>query len=211
MAVSVPSFTLRFSSGLDNFSEDQYEQLRLDSLEVHDLLGLVKNEEGAGTAPSSLADLVDDFIAAMDDVGWDVSVALSDKRAVDSAAVLGDSSTLALANQIDVLVIARCGLPSTLAPVGPSPETLPSPSVPSPLQTDPPSSPPNQASEDRELGRTVATLFGLRLSESDMQCLGEELQGVYDTTSADAGIGQYQRQFQTAFDRCSVDFEVPAQ
>lgn len=205
----MPSFTLKFAAGLDNFSEDQYEQLRLESLEARDTLALVMEDDGAPASAASLLLTVDDFIASMDDANWDVSVALSSKQAVNAAADLGSSATLGLANDVDVFVISKCGLPSTLAPVGETPETLPFPSVPSPTQTDPPASPPNQESEDRELGRTVAVLFGLTLSENQMLCLGTELQGVYDVSSPDSDLQQYQRQFQKAFDTCSVDFEVP--
>ncbi len=208
-AVSLPSYTMKFASGLDNFSEDQYEQLRLESLDARDSLSLVAGEAESGSAASTLLEQVDEFIASMDETGWDVSVALSSKKAVDAANVLGSVSTLGLANEVDVFVISQCGLPSTLAPTGPSPETLPSPVIPSPLQTDPPSSPPNQQSEDLELGRTVATLFGLTIAEKDMLCLGAALQGVYDVTSEDSDLAQYQRQFQKAFDGCSVDFTVP--
>jgi hypothetical protein len=210
-AISVPSYTTKFSSGLDNFSEDQYEQLRLETLEMRDVLQLVVESDGSIEAASSLIGLIDDFISAMDSADWDVTVALSNKVAVEAAATLGSPSTLTLANEVDVFVISSCGLPSTLAPILPSPETLPSPSIPSPLQTDPPSSPPNQESEDRELGRTVSILFGLTLSEKDMLCLGSELQGVYDASSGDSGLGQYQRQFQKAFDVCSIDFQVPGE
>ena len=210
-AVSLPSYTTRFLSGLDNFSEDQYEQLRLDSLDVRDVLDMVGKLEQAGDAVPELGDLVDRFIDAMDAAGWDVSVALSSKEAVDAAAALGSSSALALANEVDIILISECGLPSTLAPVGQTPDTLPSPSIPSPLQTDPPATPPNQESEDRELGRLVSTLFGLTLTEDDMLCLGSALQGVYDATTDEADLARYQGQFQKAFDSCSVDFKVPGQ
>lgn len=210
-AVSLPSYTTRFLSGLDNFSEDQYEQLRLDSLDVRDVLALVARGDEPGDAVPELTKLVDRFIAAMDDSGWDVSVAMSNKEAVDAAAALGSSSALALANEVDIILISECGLPSTLAPVGPTPDTLPSPSIPSPLQTDPPATPPNQESEDRELGRLVSTMFGLTLSEDVMLCLGTALQGVYDVTSDKSDLAQYQRQFQKAFDSCDVDFQVPGQ
>lgn len=207
-AVSVPSFTLKFSTGLDNFSEDQYEQLRLESLDVRDVVNLVAQEEQTASSRKLLS-MVDSFVLALDNAGWDVSVAMSSKDAVDSAAALGTPETLKLANEVDVFVISQCGLPSTLAPLLPSAETLPSPSIPAPLQTDPPMTPPNQESEDRELGRTVATLFGLTLSEADMLCLGEQLQGIYDVTDDDANLQQYQGQFQRAFDSCSIEFAVP--
>ena len=210
-AVSIPSYTMRFASGLDNFSEDQYEQLRLDTLEVVDVLQAVSEDSDAEAPAAELVELVTSFVMAMDAADWDVSVALSSKDAVDAANELGDTKTLALANTVDVFLISRCGLPSTLEPVTPTVETLPAPSVPSPTQTDPPASPPNQESEDRELGRTVATLFGLVLSENDMLCLGSELQGIYDVTSDGSDMAQYQRQFQKAFDSCSIDFTVPVE
>lgn len=210
-ALSVPSFTMRFSQGLDNFSEDQYEQLRLDSLDALEMTALVADANPGNEAAGRVLSLIENFITEMDDSGWDVSVALTRRGAVSAATTLGSPDTLAIANEVDALVIAECGLPSTLAPVLVPDYTLPMPTIPSPTQTDPPATPPNQESENRELGRTVATLFGLTIAEKDLVCLGSELQDIVDVTGPDAGLGQYQGQFQRAFDACRIDFEVPVE
>ncbi len=210
-ALSVPSYTMRFAQGLDNFSEDQYEQLRLDSLDALEVTALVLESNPDSEPARRVLSMVERFIVEMDASNWDVSVALTSRTAVEAATRLGSPETLAVANEVDALIIAQCGLPSTLAPVLSPVYTLPMPTIPSPTQTDPPATPPNQESENRELGRTVATMFGLTITESDLACLGSELQDIVDMTGADAGLGQYQRQFQRAFDSCGIDFKVPVE
>lgn len=209
--LSVPSFTLRFSQGLDNFSEDQYEQLRLDSLDVLQTINRVAVSEGAPPEASDLTIKINQFVAAMDDAEWDVTIALLTAEAVKAASSLGTAETLSQANAVDAFVISQCGLPSTLAPVGGSFDTLPMPSVPSPLQTDPPASPPNEASEAREEGRLIASIFGLSLSENEFECLGTKMSDVVDVSGAGANLAQYQGQFQKAFDACNINFKVPVE
>lgn len=209
--LSVPSFTIRFSQGLDNFSEDQYEQLRLDSLDILQTINLVAVSDGAPTEASKLAIKINQFVAAMEDAEWDVTIALLTPEAVKASSSLGTTETLSQANTVDAFVISQCGLPSTLAPFGGSLETLPMPSVPSPLQTDPPASPPNEVSEAREEGRLIASIFDLSLSENELECLGTEMSDVVDVSGAGANLAQYQGQFQKAFDACSIDFKVPVE
>jgi hypothetical protein len=86
---------------------------------------------------------------------------------------------------------------------------LPSPSIPGPTQTDPPTNTINESSQDNALGAIVASLFQLNLSPAQTSCLGEELQGVVDVSSSSANLAQYQGQFQKAFDACLIDFTVP--
>jgi len=210
-ALSIPSFTMRFTQGLDNFSEDQYEQLRLDTLDALETVNDVAVLSDSPEEASRLAIKINNFIATMDDVDWDVSIALLTNEAVQAASVLGTSETLAQANAIDAFVISQCGLPSTLAPVAGSADSLPSPSIPSPTQTDPPASPPNESSENREEGRLVAGIFDLSLTDSELDCLGAELANIVDVSGANANLAQYQGQFQKAFDSCAIDFKVPVE
>jgi len=209
--ISAPSYTMRFSQGLDNFSEDQYEQLRLDSLDVLETINAVAVDPDSPEDASKLAIKINSFVAAMDDVDWDVSIALLTNEAVEAASRLGTVETLAQANTIDAFVISQCGLPTTLAPIAGPTETLPSPPIPSPTQTDPPTAPPNDESEAREQGRLVADVFGLKLSENEMVCLGSSLADVVDVSGANANMAQYQGQFQKAFDACNISFKVPVE
>lgn len=209
--LSVPSYTMRFSQGLDNFSEDQYEQLRLDTLDVLATINAVAVSEEAPQEASPLAVKINTFVSAMDDVDWDVSIALLTNEAVAAASALGTQETLSQANSVDAFVISQCGLPSTLAPLDQPSVTLPSPSIPSPTQTDPPASPPNESAEVREEGRLVASIFGLTLSDNQMVCLGTELSDIVDVSGANANLAQYQGQFQKAFDACSINFKVPVE
>ena len=210
-AISVPSFTLRFTQGLDNFSEDQYQALRLQALDALSTVNAVAVDEDPPGAASRLAVTINRFVASMDDVDWDVTLALLSPDAVNAATQLGTPDTLAQANVVDAAVIAQCGLPSTLAPVITAPDTLPFPSIPSPTQTDPPVSPPREQSEATETGRTVATLFGLTLSEDELLCLGTALDDITDVSSGSANLAQYQSQFQKAFDSCDIAFRVPTE
>lgn len=210
-ALSIPSFTMRFTQGLDNFSEDQYEQLRLDSLDALDTVNSVAVLADAPEEASKVAIKINTFVASMDDVDWDVSIALLTNEAVEAASVLGTTETLSQANAIDAYVISQCGLPSTLAPIAGSVDSLPPPSIPSPTQTDPPSSPPNDSSEAKEEGRLVAQIFGLDLPDADLVCLGEQLSNIVDVSGANANLAQYQGQFQKAFDACSINFKVPVE
>lgn len=210
-ALSVPSYTMRFSQGLDNFSEDQYEQLRLDSLSILNSLNAVAVLKDAPKDASTLAIKINSFVAAMDDVDWDVSIAIMTNEAVEAASVLGTVESLSQANEVDAFIISQCGLPSTLAPLSGSADTLPPPSIPSPTQTDPPATPPNDQAEAREEGRLIANVFNLELSESQMECLGNAFTEIVDVSGANANLAQYQGQFQKAFDACSIDFKVPVE
>lgn len=207
--LSVPSYTIRFSQGLDNFSEDQYQQLRLDSLDVLQTINLVAVMKDAPAEASQLAIKVNNFVAAMDDADWDVSIALLTTEAVDAATTLSSPDTLSQANDVDAFVISKCGLPTTLAPLDGTVDSLPMPSIPSPTQTDPPATPPNELSEVREEGRLIANIFGLTLSENELVCLGSEMSKIVDVSSATANLAQYQGQFQKAFDACTIAFQVP--
>ena len=210
-AISVPSFTIRLSQGLDNFSEDQYEQLRLDSLDARSTVNAVAISPEAPSEAAKLAIRINQFISAMDDSLWDVSLALQSSDAVEAASLLGNSETLSMANVVDAAVIAQCGLPSTLAPLEGVADTLPSPVIPSPTQTDPPATPPNDDSEEMETARIVSNIFALNLSDVQLTCLGAALSGIVDVSSASSNLAQYQGQFQKAFDTCKIDFKVPVE
>ncbi len=208
---SVAGFTTQFSQGLDNFSEDQYSQLRTDTERTRNIVNHVAVAHPNNSESSELAKKINVFISAMEKVKWDVSVALSNDEAVSTGTVLGSPETLTQANTVESLLINECGLPSTLAENGQSADTLPGPSIPSPTQTDPPTNTINEQSEESALGYTVATLFHLNISASEASCLGAALQGVVDVSSANANLAQYQSQFQRAFDSCSISFTVPTE
>lgn len=208
-AVSVPSFTTRFVSGLDNFSEDQYENLRTDTTRTYDTLSLVAELYPDDEAVGAVLSKIDDFAAAMDSVDWDVSLALRNSDAVQGALLLGAEETISQANQIDALVISLCGLPSTFVPNEETGDTLPMPWIPGPTDTEPESDLTDDTSEIYALGEMVGTLFQLTLTSSEVECLGTELVNVIDKSDATSNSAQYQSQFQTAFDNCSIAFTVP--
>lgn len=208
---SVAGFTTRFSQGLDNFSENQYSQLRIDTEKTRDAVNHVAVQNVDSAEASDLAKKINVFISSMEKVNWDVSLALSDTEAVSAAQSLGTASSLTQANTVESLLIGECGLPSTVVGNDQSRDTLPSPSIPGPTQTDPPTNTISEASQDDALGSTVAALFGLTLSPAQTSCLGAALQGVVDVSSGNANIAQYQGQFQTAFDSCSINFTVPVE
>lgn len=206
---SVAGFTSQFSQGLDNFSEDQYSQLRTDTERTRNIVNHVAVGHPDSSESSELAMKINVFISSMENVKWDVSVALSNDEAVASGTALGTPSTLTQANTVESLLISECGLPSTLDGNGQAVDTLPAPSIPSPTQTDPPTNTINERSEESALGFTVATLFHLNISSAEALCLGTSLQDVIDVSSATANLAQYQSQFQKAFDFCSISFIVP--
>ena len=208
---SVAGFTVQFSQGLDNFSEDQYSQLQQSTLKTRDIVNHVAVTHPESSEASELTKKINVFMSSMERVRWDVSVALSDSSAVQAASSLGSASTLTQANTVESLLIGECGLPSTLDSGMQTAETLPPPSIPSPTQTDPPTNTINENSENAALGATVASLFHLTLSPAQTSCLGAALQGVVDVSSSNANLAQYQGQFQKAFDACSIPFEVPTQ
>lgn len=210
-AVSVPSFTSRFIQGLDNFGEDQYENLRVDSTRARQtvvrIVDLFPDDKDAATVLQK----IDEFILAMEIVNWDVSRALESPEANAAANSLGNNATISEANQIDALVIGLCGLPSTFVPNDATSETLPMPWIPSPTATEPETNLVDDTSETYALGLVVGTLFALTLSDEQVQCLGQELVGVVDRSDATANTAQYQTQFQRAFDNCSINFIVPSE
>lgn len=210
-AVSVPSFTTRFLQGLNNFSEDQYENLRVDALRTRETVVSVFEQTPDNTDVGSVLQKIDRFILAMEVSDWDVSVALNDEEANLAAEILGGVETISEANTVDSLVIAQCGLPSTFVPNDATVETLPMPWIPSPTDTEPDSELVDDESERYALGLVVGTLFQLTLSNEDVLCLGTELVGVVDQGEATSNAIQYQRQFQTAFDNCSIDIVVPTE
>lgn len=207
--ISIAGFTTQFAQGLENFSESEYSQLRVETSTVRNLVNQIAIEHPESVEASELTKSMNIFISAMDVVQWDLSVALSDGDAVSAAANLGSSATLTQANTVESLVIDVCGLPSTVEVDGQIVDTLPPPSIASPTQTDPPTNTINEQSEDAALGATVAALFRLNLSATQNLCLGAALQGIVDVSSGSANLAQYQSQFQKAFDSCSIDFTVP--
>ncbi len=208
---SVAGFTTQFSQGLDNFSEDQYTQLRADTERTSKIVSHVAIAHADSVEASDLAKKINVFISSMNKVKWDVSVALSNNAAVASGSALGTPATLIQANTVESLLINECGLPSTVDRNDQTLDTLPPPSIPSPTQTDPPTNTINELSEESALGFTVGSLFHLNLSSAQSVCLGTALQGVVDVSSASANLAQYQGQFQSAFDSCSIPFKVPTQ
>ena len=206
---SVAGFTSQFSQGLDNFSEGEYSRLREEAIKVRDLVNYLATNNSSNVEASELTKKLNIFMSSMDELNWDVSVAVLDNAALAAADTLGSAATLTQANTVESLLIGECGLPSTLVAVGQGVDTLPPPSIASPTQTDPPTNTINETSQDDALGVTVAALFGLTLSPAQTSCLGASLQVVVDVSSGTGNIAQYQSQFQKAFDICSIDFTVP--
>ena len=208
-AVSVPSYTTRFIMGLDNFGEDQYENLRTDTIRTRETVALLFELYPEDENVVAVLKKIDDFASAMDATNWDVSVALRDSEAVQGAVLLGGAETISKANQIDALVISLCGLPSTFVPNEATGDTLPMPWIPGPTDTEPESTFTDDASELYALGEMVGTLFQLTLTPEEVECIGNELVNVVDKSDATSNSAQYQAQFQRAFDNCSVAFTVP--
>lgn len=208
-AVSVPSYTTRFIMGLDNFGEDQYENLRTDTIRTRETVALLFELYPEDENVVAVLKKIDDFASAMDATNWDVSVALRDSEAVQGAVLLGGAETISQANQIDALVISLCGLPSTFVPNEATGDTLPMPWIPGPTDTEPESTLTDDASELYALGEMVGTLFQLTLTPEEVECIGNELVNVVDKSDATSNSAQYQAQFQRAFDNCSVAFTVP--
>ena len=208
-AVSVPSYTTRFIMGLDNFGEDQYENLRTDTIRTRETLALLFELFPEDENVVAVLKKIDDFASAMDATNWDVSVALRDSEAVQGAVLLGGAETISQANQIDALVISLCGLPSTFVPNEATGDTLPMPWIPGPTDTEPESTLTDDVSELYALGEMVGTLFQLTLTPEEVECIGNELVNVVDKSDATSNSTQYQAQFQRAFDNCSVAFAVP--
>lgn len=205
---SVAGFVSQFSEGLDNFAENQYTQLRLDSLDALQTARAAVKDDKYGRDAGIVATRLQNFINSMDEVSWDVSQALESRDAVEAAATLGTPETLAAANSVESVVIGRCGLPSTVPSLVGS-DTLPFPSVPAPTATDPPTNGPNEDSEFRATGQMVAARFGLTLTETEVVCLGRELQNVYDSGADNVDDVNGASIYQAAFDVCGINFSVP--
>jgi hypothetical protein len=206
---SVAAYVIRMSQGLDNFSEDQYFQLRTTSLSVYDTVVAAVEDSNFDLPAVQLLANLQRFNAAMDEVLWDVSVAIEDSSALTAASVFTDSEMLKEANNVESYVIEKCGLPDFTPNDENAFGTLPMPYIAPPLATEPPTGPVNQESEDIALGTMVGTLFGLTLNAEEVKCIGQELQGVVDVTSAMSNEAQYIGQYQRAFDSCGIDFTIP--
>lgn len=199
------------SQGLDNFSEDQYFQLRSTALSVYDTV-LVASEDSTFTLPAAqLLEKVRLFNRAMDDVVWDVSLAVNDSKAIAATSAFTEASVLKEANNVESYVIDRCGLPVFTPNDETAFGTLPQPYIAPPDATEPPTGPINQESENIALGTMVGTLFGLTLTSDQVKCVGEELQDIVDVTSASSNAAQYIGQYQRAFDVCEIDFKIPTE
>lgn len=211
--VSMAGFVVNFDQQLDNFDSDQSAGLQPETMLVLDQARLLADDasldDAQRTAARSFVSLVDRFADAMDDVLWDVPTAMADARTTELVVELGSAATLEKANLLESVVITRCGLPPLIPTDTGVVPTLPMPSIPSPTATDPPTNTVNEESEARALGTTVGELFALTLDDADTVCLGRALSGVYDATGGASTVDQYQRQFQSAFDRCEIDFTVP--
>lgn len=207
--VSVGDWVLQFGQGLANFDDSSATELEADSLSVLDVVLAARPEGLGGDDAVELSGQVAAFVAAMNTHDWSVSAALGDDRALEAADALGTEDALRRANVVEAAVLTECGTVPTLVQPVDTAETLPFPSVPAPTDTEPESTPPDDESETRALGTEVGTAFGLTLTDGQVVCLGRELNGVTDATGALAGPGQYQAQFQAAFDACSIPFQVP--
>lgn len=206
---SVAGFTSRFSLGLDNFSENEYSQLRLDALDTYDIVMEAVRESKDSVDAVRLSRTLSKFINEMDKVAWDVTRALKNEQIVAAAAELGSSETLVRANSVEAFVISRCGLPSTVASNAVT-DTLPMPSIPGPTDTEPPSDTIDQDSEHFATGMLLGSIYGIELSQFEATCLGRELDGVVDLSGANADASLYVAQFQRAFDTCEIPYRIPA-
>jgi hypothetical protein len=208
---SVAGFVIRMSQGLDNFSEDQYSLLQSTSLSVYDTVSEAIADTEFSLAAETLSLNLQRFNKAMDDVFWDVTLAVNNSDALAASSVFTDPQMLKEANNVESFVIEKCGLPEFT----PNDEnffgTLPMPYIAPPTATEPPTGPVNQESEDIALGTMVGNLFGLTLNAEEVSCIGRELQDIVDVTSATSNADQYVQQYQQAFDTCEIDFQVPTE
>lgn len=211
---SVAGFVVAFDQGLTNLEADQFLGLRLEALDASATVTLVMAESTSAPgevleAARELDELFTDFIRRMEDANWDVSEGLASTETVELVSMIGSPRILERANLVESLVIERCGLPP-IVPVDPDTvDSLPGPEVPSPTATDPPTDTIDERSEARSLGTTVGEIYGLTLDDEQVVCLGLALEGVYDASGTATTPENYQRQFQSAFDRCEIDFTVP--
>ena len=210
---SVAGFVLAFDQGLGNVEADQFFGLRIEAGEVRTTLALVLGDPDApaevDVAARTLDDMVSEFEDRMAAANWDVTVGLADGETAVLVDRFAASGTLTAANLVEAHVIDRCGLPPIVPSDSDTADSLPGPSVPSPTATDPPTDTIDERSEARSLGTTVGEIYGLTLDDEQVVCLGLALEGVYDVSGSATSPEKYQRQFQSAFDRCDIDFVVP--
>jgi hypothetical protein len=210
-SISVSDYVSGFSQGLDNFSEDRYVQLRDDSNSAYERTVNAVTEESVTAEATAVAAKIATFISVMDTVDWDVNRALNVLAAIEAASELGSELTLRQANAVEGELIARCGMPETVAPPTDNEVTLPMNSIPSPNATDPPMDTVDDSAELTVIGKMVADQFGLSVTDVQAACLGKSLSNVYDASGPSSNSAQYQSQFQRAFDSCGIVFDVPSQ
>ena len=209
--ISISDYVSSFSQGLDNFSEDRYAQLRSESNSAYERTVIAVTKKSVTIEATALATKISAFIAVMETVNWDVNRALDIADALTAAETLGSEVSLREANAVESVIVAQCGMPSTVAPLADAEVTLPMNSIRSPTATDPTMNTVNDTSELSVIGKMIATQFGLTVTDVEASCLGTSLSGIYDVSGANANNAQYQSQFQRAFDSCGIIFTVPIQ
>ena len=209
--ISISDYVAGFSQGLDNFSEDRYSLLRTESNSVYERTVNAVTDDVITTEATSVASKISAFISVMDKVDWDVTIALNVSDAIAAAEALGSESTLRQANAVEGQLVARCGLPSSIAPPNMPENTLPMNPIPSPTATDPTTNTVSDSSELSVIGKMIAEQFGLTITDTEAECLGESLSGIYDVSGPETNNAQYQRQFQRAFDGCGIVFDIPSE
>lgn len=209
--ISISDYVAGFSQGLDNFSEDRYSLLRTESNSAYERTVNAVTDDVITTEATSVASKISAFISVMDKVDWDVTRALNVSDAITAAEALGSESTLRQANAVEGQLVARCGLPSSIAPPNVPENTLPMNPIPSPTATDPTTNTVSDSSELSVIGKMIADQFGLTITDTEAECLGESLSGIYDVSGPETNNAQYQRQFQRAFDGCGIVFDIPSE
>ena len=209
--ISISDYVAGFSQGLDNFSEDRYSLLRTESNSAYERTVNAVTDDVITTEATSVASKISAFISVMDKVDWDVTRALNVSDAITAAEALGSESTLRQANAVEGQLVARCGLPSSIAPPNMPENTLPMNPIPSPTATDPTTNTVSDSSELSVIGKMIADQFGLTITDTEAECLGESLSGIYDVSGPETNNAQYQRQFQRAFDGCGIVFDIPSE
>ena len=207
--ISISDYVAGFSQGLDNFSEDRYAQLRTESNSAYERTVNAVTDDSVTTEATLIAKKISTFITVMDTVEWDVNRAIDIAEAVDAAVELGSELSLRQANVVEGELVARCGMPSSVAPPTDGEITLPMNPIPSPTATDPTMNTVSDLLELSVIGKMVATQFGLSVSDSEATCLGISLSDVYDVSGPNSNTAQYLSQFQQAFDKCKIIFVVP--
>ena len=209
--ISISDYVAGFSQGLDNFSEDRYSLLRTESNSAYERTVNAVTDDVITTEATSVASKISAFISVMDKVDWDVTIALNVSDAIAAAEALGSESTLRQANAVEGQLVTRCGLPSSIAPPNMPENTLPMNPIPSPTATDPTTNTVSDSSELSVIGKMIANQFGLTITDTEAECLGESLSGIYDVSGPETNNAQYQRQFQRAFDGCGIVFDIPSE